>query len=224
MPASRSLPPRFQTDSDRSERFYDWVALHQREASWAVLGVAVVLGGLWFYNRSRNLKEERAERAYFAAQPAAQSGNYQLAESDLRKMAQRYQGTRAGTQGRIRLAQVLFEQGKYQQGINELKADKAALESKDFAAPVHVVLAAGYEQLKQYKGAADEYGAAAKAARFDTDRQRYTLYSAHARLMSGDTAAAKRLYSELGADSKGVVAGEARVRLGELTPTAVPKS
>jgi predicted negative regulator of RcsB-dependent stress response len=197
--------------------------LHQREATWGILAVAAVLAGVWFYNRSNNLKEERAERAYFAAQQSVQSRNYPLAESDLRKMAQRYGGTRAGAQGRIALAQVLFEQGKYQEGINELKGDKTTLESKDFGAPAHMMLAAGYEQLKQYNGAADEYQAAAKAARFDADRQRYTLNSAYARLMAGDTASAKRIYTDLGKDSKGVVAGEARVRLGELT-AAAPKS
>lgn len=198
--------------------------LHQRETTWGILAVAAVIAGAWFYNRSHNLKEERGERAYYTAQQSVQSGNYQLAESDLRKMAQRYEGTRAGTQGRLALTQVLFEQGKYQQGINELKGDKAALESKDFGASAHVMLAAGYEQLKQYKGAADEYEAAAKAARFDADRQRYTLYSAHARLMAGDTASAKRIYTDLGKDSKGVVAGEARVRLGELAAAVAPKS
>jgi predicted negative regulator of RcsB-dependent stress response len=198
--------------------------LHQREVTWAVGAIVVVGAGFWFYNRSGSLKEERAERAYYTAQQSVQSGNYPAAESELSKMAARYEGTRGGIQGRLALAQILFDQGKYQQGINELKADKGALESKDFGSAAHMILAAGYEQLKGYKAAADEYDAAAKAARFDQDRQRYRLYSAHARLMAGDTAAAKRIYTELGADSKGVVAGEARVRLGELTPALAPKS
>ncbi len=164
------------------------------------------------------------ERAYYAAEQSIVSGNLQLAESDLKKMAQRYAGTSAGIEGRIALAQVLYDQGKHQEGVNELKGDEKALKSKDFGASAHVVLAAGYEQLKQFSDAAREYEAAAKSARFDADRQRYSLYSARAHLMAGDTATARRIWTQLGSDSKGVVAGEARVRLGEFTAALAPKS
>jgi hypothetical protein len=41
---------------------------------------------------------------------------------------------------------------------------------------------------------------------------------------AGNKAKAKEILTELGADSKGAVAGEARVRLGELTATAEPQS
>jgi hypothetical protein len=48
--------------------------------------------------------------------------------------------------------------------------------------------------------------------------------AANAYLNGGDTAKAKQIWTDLGADSKGVVAGEARVRLGEISATPQPRS
>ena len=47
------------------------------------------------------------------------------------------------------------------------------------------MLAAGYEQLRKFVEAAAEYQAAAKAARFDQDRQRYESLAANAYLLGG---------------------------------------
>ncbi len=199
----------------------DWFQLHSREVTWASVAVIALAAGGWFYNRSQELKSERAEKAYFAAQRSVVSGNLPLAESDLRKMVQRYDGTSAATEGRLALAQILYEEGKYQAGIDALKeAGKAG----DFASAVHMVMAGGYDQLKKYKEAGAEYEAAAKAARFDADRQREQSLAAKAYLNGGDSAKAKAIWTELGADSKGTVAGEARVRLGEMAATPESKS
>jgi hypothetical protein len=86
------------------------------------------------------------------------------------------------------------------------------------------VLAAGYEQLKKYSEAAAEYENAAKVERFDADRQRDMSLAAQAYLNGGNKAKAKEIWTALGADSKGVVAGEARVRLGELEAAPAPQS
>jgi hypothetical protein len=48
--------------------------------------------------------------------------------------------------------------------------------------------------------------------------------AAYAFLTAGRRDDAKRIWTILAADSKGIVAGEARVRLGELTATPQPKS
>lgn len=199
----------------------DWFQLHSREVTWASAAVIVLVAGGWFYNRSQELKSERAEKAYFAAQRSVVSGNLPLAESDLTKMVSRYDGTAAATEGKLALAQVLYEQNKFQAGIDALKgANKAG----EFASSVHAVMAGGYEQLKKYKEAGAEFEEAAKAARFDPDRQRYQALAANAYLAGGDSAKAKAIWTTLGADSKGTVAGEARVRLGEMTAVVEPRS
>ncbi len=199
----------------------DWFQLHSREVTWASAAVIVLVAGGWFYNRSQDLKSERAEKAYFEAQRSVVSGNLPLAESDLKKMVSRYEGTSAATEGKLALAQVLYEQNKFQAGIDALKGETKA---GDFASSVHAMMAGGYEQLKKFKEAGGEYEEAAKAARFDPDRQRYQALAANAYLAGGDSAKAKELWTMLGADSKGTVAGEARVRLGELTAVPEPRS
>ena len=195
----------------------DWFQLHSRKVIGLGAGIVLLAAGGWFYNRSRELKSERAERAYFEAQRSVMAGNLPLAESDLRKMVTRYEGTDAAMQARLVLAQVLYDQGKFQEGVDELKqAEKKFGGSKEFGSSVHMVLGGGLEQLKKYKEAALQYEAAAGAARFDPDRERYETLAARAYLTAGDTARARELWTKLGADSKGTVAGEARVRLGEL--------
>lgn len=217
--------PQFKPLIESPESFLDWFQLYSKQAAWT--GVAIVLlgAGGWFYIRSQNLKSERAEKAYFSAQRSLAAGNLPLAESDLRKMVGRYEGTAAAMEARLLLAQTLYDQGKFQEGVDELKqAEDKIGSSKDFGSSVHLVLASGLEQLKKYAEAAGQYEKAAKAARFDSDRQRYMSLAAKAYLTSGDKARAKELWTTLGADSKGTVAGEARVRLGELEAAVQPQS
>jgi predicted negative regulator of RcsB-dependent stress response len=212
------------SSSDRTESLMDWFQLHSRQVIWGSIAlVAVVVGG-WFYTRSQQLKAERAETAYFAAQRSVVSGNLPLAESDLRKMISRYDGAPAAMEGRLALAQVLYNEKKYQAGIDVLKEGEGKMgKSADFGSAVHVLMAAGYEQLKKFKEAGDEYEAASKVARFDADRQRYEDFAAKDYLTGGDSAKARSIWTVLGADSKGTVAGEARVRLGEMDAKPEPK-
>lgn len=206
------------TTEERSQSVFDWFQLHTREAVWAGVVVVALGAGGWFYLRSKELKNSRAEKAYFEAQRSSAAGNLPLAESDLRKMVERYDGTPSAIEGRLQLAQVMYQQGKYQQGIDELKAKVGDIGSdKLYGSSVHMVMAGGLEQLKKFKEAAAEYEAAANVARFDSDRQRYLALAARAYATAGDTAKSQSLWAELGKDSKGTVAGEARVRLGEMT-------
>jgi predicted negative regulator of RcsB-dependent stress response len=213
------------TTEERTESIYDWFQLHTREAVWAGAVVAVLAVGGWFYLRSKELKETRAEKAYFDAERSVAAGNLPLAESDLRKMIERYDGTSSAIEARLQLAQVMYDQGKYQQGVDELKQKEGSLDSdKNYGSSVHLVIAGGLEQLKKFKEAGSEYEQAAKAARFDADRERYLALAATAYAAGGDTAKSVSLWTDLGKDSKGTVAGEARLRLGELTAAAEPKS
>ncbi len=214
----------FASREDRTESLMDWFNLHSKQVSWILLGIAVLAAGGWFYTRSQNLKNERAETAYFAAQRSVVAGNLPLAESDLRKMVTRYSGTPAAMEGSLVLAQVMYDQGKVQQGLDELKKSSDKISgSKEFGSAVHVVMATGYEQLKKFTEAAREYDAAAEVARFKADGERYRALAAKAYLTAGDSTKAKAMWTELGADSKGTVAGEARVRLGELTAKPEPR-
>ena len=43
----------------------EWFMLHKREVTWAVVGLAIVVGGFWYYERSQSIKAQRAETATF---------------------------------------------------------------------------------------------------------------------------------------------------------------
>jgi predicted negative regulator of RcsB-dependent stress response len=215
-----------RNESTTPESILEWFELYSKQATWGAIAIIVIAAGGWFYIRTQNLKTERAEKAYSAAQRSVAAGNIPLAESDFRKLIGRYEGTAAAIQARLQLAQLLFDQGKVQEGVNELQqAEDRIGSSKDFGSSVHTVLAGGLEQLGKFRDAGAEYEKAAAAARFDPDRQRYLSMAAQAYLSGADTAKAKAIWTDLGADSKGTMAGEARVRLGELTATpAQPKT
>ena len=105
------------------ESFSEWLMVHKQQVAWAVVVVAVAILGYWYYERSQALKAQRAETAYFQARQSAAAGNLPLAISDLRKVTVRYEGTRAGAQAAITLAQALYQQKKFKEGIAALKSE-----------------------------------------------------------------------------------------------------
>ncbi|HMI42754.1 MAG TPA: hypothetical protein VK516_03980, partial [Gemmatimonadaceae bacterium] len=88
-----NIPAR-QRYGSSDESAGDWMLLHKRELMWALVSLAVIVGGFWFYERSQSIKAQRAEAAYFQARQSAAAGNLPLAVSDLKKVVARYEGTR----------------------------------------------------------------------------------------------------------------------------------
>jgi len=201
---------------DPDDSIGDWLLLHKREVTWAAIVVAALLGGLWFYQRSQSIKAQRAESAYFQARQSAAAGNLPLAVSDLQKVVTRYEGTRAGTQAALSLAQAFYFQKKFKEGIAALK--KAESNSpEESRASIHVLQAAGYEELKDFLAAAEQYNLAAKATEFPVDKAKYQASAAREYAVAGKPEEARRIWAELAKDDTKPEAAEARVRLGELT-------
>ncbi len=197
------------------ETMTEWVMLHKREVSWAVLAIAIIVAGLWYYERSQSLKSQRAETAYFQARQSAAAGNLPLAVSDLQKVVRRYEGTSAGTQAALTLAQMLYDQKTYKEGLDVLKAAESKAPD-DFKPSIHVLEAAGHEELKDLVAAAEQYKLAAAATRFPVDKAEYQAAAARDYMAAGKTAEAKAIWTELAKDESAPTAAEARVRLGEL--------
>lgn len=197
------------------ESLSEWLMLHKREVSWAILAVAIAVLGYWYYERSQALKAQRGETAYFQARQAAAAGNLPLAISDLKKVAARYDGTRAGTQASITLAQVLYQQKKFKDGIAALKKAEGKAPS-DFRPSIHVLEASGYEELKGFVAAAEQYKVAAKETRFPVEKAQYQAAAARDYMAAGKTEDASAIWTELAKDETGPLAAEAKVRLGEL--------
>ena len=188
---------------------------HQRELTWAVVALAVIVAGVWYYERSQSIKAQRAETAYFQARQSAASGNLPLAVSDLQKVVTRYEGTQAGTQAALSLAQALYQQKKVKEGVDVLKKAESSA-SDDFKPSIHSLQAAGYEELKDLTAAAEQYKLAAQATRFPAEKIEFRASAARTYMAAGKTAEAKAIWTELAKDDTGPAAAEAKVRLGEL--------
>jgi len=210
-PASQ---PRKVSGADE-ESLTEWLQLHSREVTWAVVALVLIVGGFWFYERSQSLKAQRAENAYFQARQSVAAGNLPQAVTELQKVVNRYDGTYAGTQASLSLAGALYDQKKYKEGIDALKKAEAKAPG-DFRDQIHVLEAAGYEELKDFSNAAEQYKLAAAATRFPADKSLFQGEAAKNYAAAGKKAEAKAIWTELAKDEASPLAAEARVRLGEL--------
>ncbi|HUR00432.1 MAG TPA: hypothetical protein VM166_13335 [Gemmatimonadaceae bacterium] len=202
------------------ESISDWLMLHKRTVTWAVLAIAALVAVLWFMQRQKTIKAQRAEAAYFQARRSAAAGNMPLAISDLQKVATRYEGTLAGTQASLSLALALYEQKKFKEGVEALKKAESSA-AGDMKASVHVLEADGYEEMKNFAAAADQYKLAVEATRFPAEKKQFRASAARAYMAAGKLAEAKAIWSELAKDETGPEAAEAKVRLGEVTAQPV---
>lgn len=197
------------------DAFVEWLELHSRELMYASVGLLVIAGGVWFYRQSNARQAESAQTSLSEAESAIASGNVPLAQSDLEKLIQRYGSTDAGRQAHVLLAQVHYQRGEYQQGIEELKS---LTEDKDpyTAAAALNLSAAGLEQSGKYADAAATYQKAAAKAPYKTDHDVYLASAARALTSAGKTDDAKKIWAALAGDDQSPASAEARVRLGEL--------
>jgi predicted negative regulator of RcsB-dependent stress response len=168
------------------------------------------------WRRSDAIKEQRAEQSLVAAARSFQSGNMPLAQSDLEKLVARYGSTSAGSQARLLLAQILYDQGKVDSGLKVLE-DVGSGPGGAFQASVHGLRAAGLEQSGKNAEAGAEYERAAGAARGDVERDSYRADAARAFTAAGDTAKAVSIWQALAANEESPVSAEAKLRIGELT-------
>jgi predicted negative regulator of RcsB-dependent stress response len=197
------------------ESITEWFTEHGRQVTWTVVAIAIIAGGFWFYERSQSIKSQRAETAYFQARQAIEAGNAPLGISDLQKVATRYEGTPAGTQAAITLAQAYYDQGKFKEGVAALQKAEGKAPS-EFKASVHILEAAGFQGQKDFLKAAEQFKAAADATKFPADKAEYQASAARNYQLAGKTGEAIAIWKDLVKNENPAVAGEARVRLGEL--------
>jgi predicted negative regulator of RcsB-dependent stress response len=210
--------PNTQTTSRYADEdsLTEWAMLHKRGVTWGVIALAVIVLGLWYYERSQTLRAQRAETQYYQARQSAATGNVLLAASDLQKVATRYEGTRGGGQAALTAAQLMYDQKKYKEGIAVLEKAQAKAPD-DFKPSIHALEAGGYEELKDFVSAAAQYKLAATATRFPADKAMYQAAAARDYMAGGKTDEAKAIWTDLAKDDTGPMAAEAKVRLGEVS-------
>ncbi len=188
---------------------------YQKPIIGAVIVLAAAGGGFWMWRSSAQIRETRAGQAYQVAEGAFASGNMPAAKVELEKITGRYAGTAAGTQASMLLAQLLFDEGKFDDGLKVLQA-AAGKAPESLVAGLQGLIAAGYEGAGKAAEAAAAYEAAASRAQFAVDRDQYRMERARVLVGSGDAATAKAIYEEIGGRDDSPFAGEAKVRLGEI--------
>ena len=205
---------------DRADSMMDWVRSHGRLVGILSVAVLAAIAIGWLARWSGRNKELAAGRSLGEAQRAFASGNMALAQSDLARVVQRYGSTTAGLQARLLLAQAYFAQGKTDEGLKVLNE---AGNPDPFAASFHSVRGAGLEQAGKPAEAAREYLQASEKALGTPEKADFKAEAARTYAAAGNTAEAQRLWSELAADETNPMAGEAALRLGELTAKSVAK-
>jgi predicted negative regulator of RcsB-dependent stress response len=199
-----------------------WMEFHARQIALALVVLVAVGIGAWLYMHMRQVRSETASAQLSTAEQALGAGNAALAQSDLEKLIKRYPNTRAGQEAVLLLAQVLYQKGSYTEGIAKLN-ELAGSDDRVLASGAESLLGAGYEELKKFAEAAEHYRSAASKTPYGTYRDDYLASAARAYTEAGKTDEARKIWEQLTADPSSSVAAEARVRLGQLEATPVPK-
>jgi hypothetical protein len=201
------------------ESLVDTAMRYQKPILIGAIVLAAASAGLFLWMRSAQIKEGRAGEALAVAENAFGAGNPQLAQPELERIVQRYRGTNGGTQAQLLLSQILFEEGKYDEGIAGLEAAlggaRAALKPGLLA-----MIARGHEGAARHAEAASEFEKAANAAEFDADKDLYRMGAARNHQAAGNTDGARAIYEAIAGREDSQFNGEAKVRLGEVATKA----
>lgn len=206
-----------------TESEFDFTAFYAKNQK-AVLGVggllvAVALG-YWFWASSSAKREDRAEQAYMAAERSVYSGNPQLAKTDLEGLVRRYGSTSAGVRGAVLLAKQHFQGGKPADAVPVLKSALGQGASKPFKPALYALLGAAFEAQEKYDSAAAAYKSAADASIAVSEKELQQASAARALALAGKKDQALELWRAIAARETSPLAGEARLRIAELS--AVP--
>jgi predicted negative regulator of RcsB-dependent stress response len=208
------------TVEDHTESFVEWAQDHTRELSFGALAIVTIAAAAWLYGYSSRQNLARAEG--LLAQAGATLGAQRTAEAQaqLERLVDGYEGTPPAGQGLLRLGQVLYEQGKFEDGVRRLEAGFADYDDGPFAASIRQLAAAGYEQLGQPAKAAELYSAAAGMSSLEAERDALLARSARAWANAGNEEEAIRIWTPMAEEPDHPLGNEARITIGELT--AVP--
>ncbi len=212
--SSRSASSSSSLSDDPMEKLGDWLQSNSRPIGMAVGGVAVAALAIFGYRSYSTSQNVKASTALYAAQAPMAQGKLEEATKALDKVATGYSGTASGQQAALLLAQALFDQKKYAEGVSSLEKAVGGA-SADFKASMESMIAVGYELQGKLADAAVHYGKASTAAKFANDKNSYKASEARSLMAAGKNTEARTIWEEL-AKSDGQSAQEANVRLGEL--------
>ncbi len=198
----------------------DWAQAHGKKVLFIALAIGALIAGYYVYTNTQARKAERAERALGEAQQGLVTGNAAAARTSLQGVTARYGDTPAGVQAAIYLAQLQFDEKKYAEGIGTLENAAGQSASEPSRAAIYNLVGSAYEEQGKFAEAATAYRRASAAAILDSERTTMRANEARALTRANRLDEARRIWTDLADDPTGAMAGEARVRLGELDAKA----
>jgi tetratricopeptide (TPR) repeat protein len=207
------------TVEEHTETFVEWAQDHTRELSFGVLAVVTIAAAAWLYGYSTRRNMVRAEVLLNEAETSLAAQRVPEAQTRLERLVRGYDGTPAAGQGLLRLAQVLYDQGKFSEGVSQLEQAFGEYDTGPFAVAVRQMAGAGYEQMNNPATAAERYAEAAGKSDLEAERDQLVARSARAWADAGRKDEALRLWRQIVAKPSSPMANEARIRIGELTAT-----
>ncbi len=207
-------------EQDPAERIVNWARTHRTQLTAAVVFMAVVAGGAWFWFSAKQRRESFAQSALADARAAVIAGNNALAVSDLSRLMTSYSGTTAAGEAAILLGQIRLMEGQAPLAITDLRQFIAGQPLDQFLGPARGLLAVALEETGAWAEAAQEYLAAAESSWYDGVQAQFLLDAARVMTIAGDTATAISTYQRVVDDyAETGTEVEARVRLSELQAT-----
>ena len=214
-----------ETEPTKTQSFADWFQANSRVAYIGAIIIAAAAIGAWFYLRSGEIRRQNAERSLNQAKQSLGAGNAALATSDLQKVVGRYKGTVAGAQAAMLLAQMDYDQGKFDEGVKTLTPYQSGSAAGPALSAIWGLTADGQISAGKTADAASSYQKAADATAFPGEKSLDLAKAARALGNSGKEAEARKLWEQLATDPKAIqVRNEALVRLGELDAKPAGKS
>jgi len=174
----------------------DWTRRHGRTIVIALVAVVVAIAAVLYYRNYRAALEARAASELENVRQIAASGNTQLAARQLNQFVTKYNGTHAGSEGRLLLGQTMLEEGNPQGAIPVVQP--LANDLNDPLGPsAALLLGAAYEAANQIPQAEATYLRVGDKAPMDYQRRDALEDVARLKLQHNDAAGAAALYQRI---------------------------
>ncbi len=208
----------------KAESFMDWFHVNSRLVTIGALAVILAGGVAWYVPTYRAQKNANADKALMAAKQSAASGNLALAESDLKKVTERYAGMPAGTDAGMLLAQIKLDRQDYKGAQADLQALAEKVGGGPTGPAIQALIGDAIAQQNKPADAAAAYERAAGMTSMVNEKAMYLAKAGRSYLDAGKQPEARKIWETLAAQTENQgLAAEARVRLGEMT-ASVQKS
>lgn len=174
----------------------NWTRRHGRIIIGVAFALVVVAAGFLYYRSYRSALEARAASELGQIRQIAAAGNAPLATRQLNQFVSKYGGTRAGSEGRLLLAQGMLDQNNAKGAVSILEPLAAKLD--DALGPsAAFLLGAAFEGANDLRQAEATYLRIADDARFEFQRREALEDAARLKLQQKDAAGAAALYERI---------------------------